>query len=150
MRNIDINQDISYFDETEIKEELATELRLPLPENALAWLSGVIARTRGERALWIAVITQAMLDAHSRSSTPESHYYKHQAMHWLTENRRDFFFVCELAGLEGSYVRRKFKQSLLHKKSFRLPPGEGRRYRQLKQYRKLCRQILSQDLFTTA
>lgn len=59
----------------------------------------------GERALWRAVITQALMDASSQSKKKEMFYDKHQALHWLQSGGEDFKTVCDFAGLDPHYVR---------------------------------------------
>ena len=61
----------------------------------------------GERALWRAVIVQALMDAGSDSKKKEMQYEKRQAIAWLTGYSRDFCDVCYRAGLEPNYVREK-------------------------------------------
>src|SRR5690242_8556415 len=68
------------------------------------WFSEPYNAVRGEQALWIAVITQAMMDALSRSTHPEQRYHKQAAIQWLTGSSKDFYYVCMLAGMEPSYV----------------------------------------------
>ena len=67
---------------------------------------------RGERAIWRAVILQALEDAASRSKKVKDKFNKDQAIHWLTHKNADFDHVCDLAGFEPSYVRRKVKRAL--------------------------------------
>ena len=55
---------------------------------------------RGETAVWVAVITQAMMDALSKSRSPEALYLKHEATRWLMDNSPNFILVCQLAGFE--------------------------------------------------
>ncbi len=61
---------------------------------------------RAEQALWRAVITQALMDAASKSKKMEAKYEKSQALCWLTGFSEDFKTVCELANLAPDYVRR--------------------------------------------
>ena len=98
----------------------------------LAWFDEPYSPVRGETALWVAVITQAMMDALNRSGTTEARYHKHEAIRWLTDNGRDFAEVCHLAGLNPSYVRRKAKKALLSPLSWRALPGQGKRYKERK------------------
>ena len=86
--------------------------------------------------MWVAVITQAMMDALSRSKQAEARYYKQEAIHWLSDNSRDFVEVCLLAGLSPDYVRTKAKRAMVKPTSWRAAPGKGRRYLERKAYRK--------------
>lgn len=90
---------------------------------------------RGEKALWVAVIMQAMTDALSRSLNKEVQYHKHEAIRWLTENSKDFIEVCLSADMNPDEVRRKAKRALLNPSSWRAAPGEGKRYVERKIYR---------------
>jgi hypothetical protein len=44
--------------------------------HGLDWLPEPYNYVRGETSLWVAVITQAMMDALSKSSNPETQYHK--------------------------------------------------------------------------
>jgi hypothetical protein len=90
---------------------------------------------RGETALWIAVITQAMMDALSHSKQSEAQYHKHEAIRWLSDNSKDFVEVCMSAGLDPDYVRRKAKRALVVPTLWRAAPGKGKRYLERKSYR---------------
>lgn len=68
--------------------------------------------TKGEQALWRAVITQALMDAGSNSNKTELKYEKAQAIAWLSGRSSDFHEVCALAGLEPSYVKRKAREAI--------------------------------------
>jgi hypothetical protein len=59
----------------------------------------------GYRALWSAVITQALMDAGSNSNKLEFKKEKARAISWLNGNSEDFIEVCEMAGLDSNYVR---------------------------------------------
>jgi len=116
-------------------------LRLPLTTRSCRntpcdWLSDPNQPVRGEQALWVAVITQAMMDALSRAGSNEARYHKNEAVNWLTGNGRDFVTVCLQAGLDPNYVRRKAKRTLLNPQNWRADAGKGRRYEERKAYRK--------------
>jgi hypothetical protein len=68
--------------------------------------------TRGEQALWRAVITQALMDAASGSLKMEAKYEKSQAKCWLFGFSEDFKTVCDFAGYTPDYVRTKSMQAL--------------------------------------
>lgn len=70
-------------------------------------------RVRGERALWRAVIVQALMDAACTSAKTEAKHAREEALHWLTSMSADFRLVCDRAGLDAHYVRRVVKKALL-------------------------------------
>ncbi len=90
---------------------------------------------RGESALWVAVITQAMMDALSKSKNKEAQYHKHEAIRWLTESSKDFIEVCLNAGLNPDDVRRKAKKAIANPTLWRAEAGAGKRYIERKTYR---------------
>lgn len=91
--------------------------------------------------LWIAVLTQAVMDACSKSAQREARYYRRDAIDWLTSNSKDFQFVCINAGMEPSYVMRKAAKAIKEKASFRAAPGKGLRYLDRKMYREKLRAL---------
>lgn len=103
--------------------------------NSLVWLEEAYNVSRGETALWIAVITQAMMDALSRCKKSESLYHKHEATYWLTGNSKDFIDVCSAAGMDPDYVRLKAKRTLASPTPWRAEAGQGKRYQERKKYR---------------
>jgi hypothetical protein len=90
---------------------------------------------KGETALWVAVITQAMMDAQSRCKKAESRYHKNEANIWLTSSSKDFVDVCICAGMNPDYVRRKAKKSIANPIAWRAEAGTGKRYEERKKYR---------------
>ena len=76
---------------------------------------------RGERALWRAVITQALMDASSRSKKMELKYEKSQALCWLTIQNDDFRAVCENAGFDPIYIRDESIKALKRDCQWRAP-----------------------------
>jgi hypothetical protein len=101
----------------------------------LYWFDDPYNAVQGESAIWVAVITQAMMDALTRSRNPEIIYFKNEAIHWLTGNSKDFVLVCLLAGMDPDYVRQKAKKALLAPIAWRAAPGSGKRYKERKAYR---------------
>jgi|CXWL01.1.fsa_nt_gi hypothetical protein len=101
----------------------------------LMWLQEAYNTARGETALWVAVITQAMMDALSRCKKTESLYQKHEAICWLTSNNKDFIDVCLAAGMNPDYVRLKAKKVLVAPVPWRAEAGQGKRYQERKKYR---------------
>ena len=89
----------------------------------------------GERAMWVAVITQAMMDALSKSQTIEAKFYRNEAIHWLTENSTHFVMVCQLAGFDPGFIRRRAKKALVTPIPWRLEAGKSSRYLERKAYR---------------
>jgi hypothetical protein len=104
-------------------------------QHTLAWLEEPYNHTRGEMALWSAVIMQAMQDALNRTRNAEAIYHKNEAIHWLTSNSKDFHMVCLCAGFDPDYIRRNAKRSLLKPVAWRAEAGKGNRYLERKTYR---------------
>ena len=90
---------------------------------------------RGEKAMWKAVITQALMDALSRSGKAEDQYQKHEALRWLNSNSKDFKTVCFLAGEEPDYIRARIKKALASPRPWRAQAGTGLRYEERRAYR---------------
>lgn len=88
-----------------------------------------------EQALWVAVVTQAMMDGLSRSRKPEDQFAKFEAIRWLTGGSADFYDVCLLAGLDPDDVRVRAGRALSDNATWRAHPGTGKRYLQRKAYR---------------
>lgn len=84
-----------------------------------------------EPGLWRAVITQALMDAASHSRKSEIRRSRDDALQWLLNHSRDFESVCDNAGLDPDYVRRRAKEALARGCTWRLPDGQG--WRTLKQ-----------------
>lgn len=78
-----------------------------------------------EPGLWRAVITQALMDAASQSKKSEAKRSRRDALEWLLSNSRDFEAVCDNAGFDPGYVRRRAKEALLRGCEWRLPSGQG-------------------------
>ncbi len=81
--------------------------------------------TRGEQALWRAVILQALEDAASNSAKVSERYHKTQALHWLNGTGKDFVLVCDYAGLDPEVIRKKIKQALSRGCKWRAEAGCG-------------------------
>jgi hypothetical protein len=66
--------------------------------------------TDAERALWCAVIQQAIDDATANTipgiarNSPNAALIKDRARKWLLGNSDDFLAVCELAGIEPRHI----------------------------------------------
>ena len=78
-----------------------------------------------EPGLWRAVITQALMDAASQSRKLEARRTRDAALNWLLSNDRDFESVCDNAGFDPGYVRRRAKEALARNCEWRLPNGQG-------------------------
>ena len=61
------------------------------------------------RALWGAVILQALLDITSNYKRTEYLVEKVKAFNWIKDMHADFITVCHLAGYSPVYVRRKMQ-----------------------------------------
>ncbi|MEH0831630.1 hypothetical protein [Anaplasma bovis] len=61
------------------------------------------------RALWGAVILQALVDITSNYKRTEYLVEKVKAFNWIKDMHADFVTVCHLAGYSPVYVRKKMK-----------------------------------------
>ena len=91
----------------------------------LAGLCETITSVHGERAMWRAVILQALLDAVSKSGKEEANRSRRDARRWLSSGE-DFDEICLLAGFQPSYVRRKICNTL---RDMGIPVAEDARTR---------------------
>lgn len=66
----------------------------------------------GERSLWRAVITQALMDAGSNSMKKDACYERAQAIAWLAGASPDFHTVCSLADMDTNYIKKKAKEAI--------------------------------------
>jgi len=67
---------------------------------------------KGMRALWRAVITQALMDAASESKKPFCLVERMKARVWLRGKTDDFLEVCHLADMDPEYVRNQAKLAI--------------------------------------
>lgn len=74
--------------------------------------SGEAEGVDAEVALWRAVITQALMDAGSRSAKQEVRLSQAQAVAWLSGMSDDFVEVCGRAELDPDYVRDKAREAI--------------------------------------
>lgn len=68
--------------------------------------------SKGERALWLAVLELALQDAgflthHCCRNRPEI-----RASEWLLHDRADYSMVCEMAGIDPEALRTRVKRKL--------------------------------------
>jgi hypothetical protein len=70
-----------------------------------------------EKRLFVAVLSQAVHDAFS-SHVPGLE--KRSAQSFLTSNNEDFKMICELAGRDPAYVRRKVMNKILKEKGWNM------------------------------
>jgi len=94
-----------------------------------------------EKDLWVAVLYRAVLDACKgpprldlRSSSNISHkthwtYNQYQAQHFFMSGGPHFQLVCELAGRNPRYVRRKIRKILLQKNGWNVDVPTTSHYR---------------------
>lgn len=68
----------------------------------------------GIRALWRAVITQALMDAASSSKKPFYIMQKMKARAWLRGNSKDFQSVCALADMDPQYVKQQAQIAIIN------------------------------------
>lgn len=85
-----------------------------------------------EQSIWRAVITQALMDAASQSRKSEAKRSRSDALHWLLSDSRDFEAVCDNAGFDPGYIRRRAKEALSRGCEWRLPNGQGWRTQERK------------------
>lgn len=77
----------------------------------------------GMVAMWRAVFAQAIMDAKSRRSKKEYEHHRRDALEWLLNDRRDFTFVCDLAGYEPDCIRRQVRSA--QQRGFIWRAGDG-------------------------
>ena len=70
-------------------------------------------------SLWRAVITQALMDAGSRSSKPHMRVARAHAISWLSGVSPEFYTVCSLAYMDPYYVKTKAKEAMARGCSWR-------------------------------
>ena len=58
-----------------------------------------------EKSMWRAVITQALMDAASRSQKKSEITYKMKALLWLLQDDGDFYEVCHYADFDPVAIR---------------------------------------------
>ena len=77
-------------------------------------LSSNIGHKEGKsiRALWRAVITQALMDASNLSKKPFNKMERMRARAWLEGDTEDFFAVCSLADMDPAYVKTKAAEAM--------------------------------------
>jgi len=69
--------------------------------------------------LWVAVLGKAIHDAFFTRGSQKSDYDETQlALNWLDGNSVDFKTVCQLAGREFSYVKKKLAPKIEVRKNF--------------------------------
>ncbi len=78
-----------------------------------------------ERALWRAVILQALTDAACESRKYEARLEREKARRWLLAAGEDFRTVCHHAGFEPSWLHRHVRRALAGGCQWRLKPAEG-------------------------
>jgi hypothetical protein len=120
------------------------------PDRHWDWLCNVYQESEGVRRLWIAVITQAILDAISTKRRGEEVHYKHEAICWLTGGSKHFRIVCDYAGLEPNWVRRHAKRVIYDPHPWRAEPTKGKRYLERKEYRKRKAKVTQSEEKTAA
>lgn len=71
-----------------------------------------VRRTPAEKALWLAVLDQALNDlTYTGYATRSEEVHAHDSAYsWLRSDRRDlgsFLFVCEVLGLDAAWFRKQ-------------------------------------------
>lgn len=75
------------------------------------------------RALWRAVITQALMDASNLSKKPFNRMEKIKARIWLEGKSEEFFAVCSLADMDPNYVKTKAAEAIARNCKWRNDSG---------------------------
>lgn len=100
----------------EFADSLFDEAPLSQPESANS-----NTPHNGERALWRAVIAQAVLDATSGSNKSADKAEKARAIAWLAGSSPDFQTVCALADQDPHYVISKSVDAIKNTKKWKRP-----------------------------
>jgi hypothetical protein len=79
----------------------------------------------GEKALWQAVITQALMDAGSKSKKMEAKFNRAQAIAWFSKRNPDFQLVCALADRDVDYVFERAHAAIRKDCKWRKNPNEN-------------------------
>src|ERR1700743_2937877 len=85
--------------------------------------------------LWQMVILQAMQDALSRSTNLQETFDRNNALQWLTGETRDFYTVCDYAGMNPNYIRENAKKAIGNGVRIRREMGKAPDYEKRKKYR---------------
>ena len=62
------------------------------------------------RSLWRAVLLQSIIDIINNSSRTENKIAKIEAKQWIFKENDDFYEVCNLAGYNAKYVKKKIME----------------------------------------
>jgi hypothetical protein len=89
-----------------------TNTTKPTHHNGYSDFPEVFDHTKGEKSLWRAVITQALMDAGSNSTKREMRLIQAQAISWLSGMSPDFKEVCDLADYSPEHVRKKAREAI--------------------------------------
>ncbi len=87
---------------------------LSVEENDQCITSGML----GHRALWRAVIMQAMTDIINNYSRTEDKIEKEFALRWIMEGREDFQMVCSMAEYSPRYVQKQAREIMRNKSKY--------------------------------
>lgn len=74
--------------------------------------------SQGERALWLAVIQQALVEATLNGKGSEMEIIRREARLWFSPLNEDFCMVCQLAGVSVGQVLTLYKK--IRKRAVRL------------------------------
>jgi len=58
-----------------------------------------------ELVLWRKVVQLTIADYLGETRTANGKYHQFKAEHWLFHDNVDFFFVCDIAGINGAHLR---------------------------------------------
>lgn len=133
-QELEIKDNIIDFDEVFARTSTKSEYVESLDSDSLL-------STFGERSLWRAVITQALMDA---GIVPKNKYDRHdqaRAIAWLSGKSEDFLYVCMLADLDPSDVRKKSKKAISNGCVWKKDRRLKRRLKNLKSVRKKIKSL---------
>ena len=75
----------------------------------MAYVRSLHSNHDQDRALWLAVLRQAKIDAMSNINRKHAKDARKAARVWLTNNSEGYKLVCEYAGCDGEMLRRAFE-----------------------------------------
>lgn len=95
------------------------------------------------RSVWRATITQAVIDATSKSSKTADIVERNAVLSWFSLNSSGFLTVCALADLNPEFVLERIKLAIKH-------PEKWKKYSKAKPLAKEHEKKLNQLLFETS
>lgn len=74
-------------------------------------LQKLVKMSKGEKALWRAVLLQMVVDAKYAGTKPMDEHNKAVAEHWLERKHKDMAMVCDLAGFDLNYIFEQIEEA---------------------------------------